>query len=155
MYRGKKNLKIENILSVILILSVNWEEVTNSPWPSLWTSAYGVPYLILGLERTFSFLFFNFPSKLWLLSMECLKDNTWIPPEAGCSLPCKAAAATVWTALLWKKGFFIMDKKYVPIAPSLALQSLSGPLYLCCMNPLQISEGGRWFLAWGLHSAFK
>lgn len=34
-----------------------------------------------------------------------------------------------------------MNKKYVPIAPSLVLQSFSVPLHRC-MNPLQLSEGG-------------
>lgn len=47
---------------------------------SLWCS---VSYIILGLERTFSFLFLNFPSKLWLLSMVCAGDNTeYFPKQA-------------------------------------------------------------------------
>lgn len=58
---GAGNLKIENILSMILILSVNWEEVTNIPWPSLWNISLWCPISYIRVGKNLQFPIFQLP----------------------------------------------------------------------------------------------
>lgn len=91
---------MENIVSLSFVWELGrgyqYSDTDRIPWLSLWNVGLCVQYLvILELERTFSFLYFSFLHKILTLSVECQKDDTLVPPGTGCSLPCKAAAATV------------------------------------------------------------